>query len=327
MQPTTLARAIEIAEKVFPGSMRETLVDKINEVRDWLWKDGATRELYFQANGCECVVCMTDPCAGGRCSLRTYSAIVLPAGLHSLRKLEIDGREIQLSSQRLPNSGCMGGCDPCVKAELLPVRSFLKHPIPKGYKGKLLFRNSHPDDTGKRVGIEYLRHNGQVIREDVLLSQEGAPTSHSPSAVLALTLPERCGVVDVLTQEFFNLGSYRAGIIAPQHMVVRLQGARTGQLIRWEALQEPWPVRYDTDIVEISSELDWKNFFQTIQLHFKQEKSASEVQTYRDSVALGRALNDSALRASQTVPIANLKPTVTQRFRRTIGWLQSRRIR
>jgi hypothetical protein len=326
MQPTTLARAIEIAEKVFPGSMRETLVSKINEVREYLWKDQASRELYFQDGGCECVVCITDPCGGGACGINSFPAVLLPAGITSIRYLEVNGRQVKISSERIPNTGCGGSCSPCTEGEILNVKSFLKHPIPNGYRGKLLFRTSDGNDKGKRVGVHYIRHNGQLVREDVLLTLDGAPTSHSPAHIKSITLPERCGVIDVLTEDFFSLGSYPAGIDVPQHTVIRLIGAGYGSVVRWEALREPVPVRYDSDLVEISGELDWKNLFQLLSLHFKPEKSASETRTYDTSVALATALSLSELRASQTVPVANMRPRATARFTRQIQWIQGRRI-
>lgn len=326
MQGTTLSEAIKIAEDEFPGSTRERLVRKINEAREMLWKTQATRELYFQADGCECIVCMPDNCVQGGCYSKSYSAIILPVGITGLRRLEINGEEIDIQSERLANQGCCGGCSTCYQAEVLPTKTLLKHPIPKGYQGKLLFRASHAEDKGKRVGVKYQRHNGAIIREDVELSLEGALTSHSPAMVLELTLPSRCGVVDVLTEEFFSLGSYPSWVTRPQHTVIRLNGVPAGALVRWEALKEPFPVFFDSDPVEISGTLDWKNMFQMIELHFKAEKSSSEIQTYRDSVALNAALTESELRASQTTPVANLRPKVTRRYQRMIGFLQNKRI-
>lgn len=327
MQPTTLAVALKIAARFFPGAARDELVRNINEVREYLWKDRASRELYFQDGGCECVVCMTDPCGGGSCGARKFPAILLPAGITSLRYLEVNGRQVEITSERIPNSGCCNTCTTCLEGELLNVKSFLKHPIPNGYKGKLLFRASDGNDKGKRVGIHYIRHNGEVIREDVLLSLEGTPTSHSPANIRAITFPERCGVIDIVTEDFFSLGSYAAGIDVPQHTVVRLLGAGYGSVVRWEALREPVPVKYDSDLVEISGELDWKNLFQLLSLHFKPEKSASETRTYDVSVALARALSDSELRAAQTVPITNLRPRTNVRQTRQMQFLQGKPMR
>ena len=327
MQATTLANALKIAARFFPGATRDELVRNINQVREYLWKDRASRELYFQDGGCECVVCMTDPCGGGACGGRRFPAILLPAGITSLRYLELNGREIEFTSERIPNMGCCNTCTTCLEGELLNVKSFLKHPIPNGYRGKLLFRASDGSDKGKRVGVNYVRHNGQLIREDVELTLEGALTSHSPAHIRSITFPDRCGVIDVLTEDFFMLGSYGAGIDVPQHTVVRLMGAGFGSVVRWEALREPVAVKYDSDLVEISGELDWKNIFQLLDLHFKPEKSASETRTYDVSVAMARALSDSELRAAQTVPVTSLRPRTNSRQIRQMQFLQGKPMR
>lgn len=327
MQPASLIHVLHIAAAHFGKSVlrdRDFLVGEINGARRVMWKDPGARELLFKAEGCECVACYEDVCNVSCYS--KFSGITLPVNVMGLERLEVGGRHIDIVAMRLENEGCCGSpCAPgCRQGEILPTRVVLQNDIPKHNKAPLVFKAKDPLDKGKLVGIRYARENGSIIREDIKLSRSGYETTYAPVAVLDMTLPSRCGWVDIQLVTGFSLDMIHPAVTAPKHLRVRITGVRNGQVVKWVGPAEPLDVCFDTDIVEWGNEFDWKNIFMAIDLHFKTGKSNSEIFAYKAAMQMGQGSSDTELKATQTTPLRRLRPAAAKSLRRQIakisGW-------
>lgn len=318
MQPTTFGNAKAIIARATGKSLvgdRLWIEDMVNKIRRMKWKVEASRLLYFKAEGCECVQCFDDPCA--TCNTG-YSGISLPQNVTGLRYLEVRGKKIDLTNERLGSGGCCSSGCGCVAAEMLPTRAPTYRPIPAGYKGVIVFKGLDAADDNKRVGVEYVMRNGTVRREDVLLSKTGRETKYSLLRFNMVTFPVRCGWIDIQTQEGFSLGSYHPSILAPAHYRLRLLGVQAGDVVKWEGLKEPHDLRFDTDLVEWADPLEWENDLQWLDLHFKTNKTPAEERTYAASGAFSKAGSEAELAATQSVPIGTLRPNGPKSLRRAI---------
>lgn len=324
MQPTSLAKAIRILAGYTGKNLdddREFLVEKVNEIRRAQWKIDSARELLFKrGDQCECVQCFTDEC-GGCCN--KYVGITLPQNVTSLYSLTHKGKVINMRGEPLQNGGCCRSACGCLKAEKLVEMFPLKNPIPAGYKGVLVFKARSKDDKRKRIGVEYIDRVGNVIREDLLASLTGVETSRSVSKMLKITFPERCGWISVRTEQAYELGSYHPAIMSPAHMRLKLEGVKAGDVVKWSGLVEPHDVIFDTDQVEFSNPLDWRNLYMMLDLHFKTGKSPSERASYADAVQLAKAGSDAELQASRGIPAGSLRPKGISSLKRNIRRFQT----
>lgn len=318
MQPTSAINVARMLADRLGKSLvadHDWLFQQINDIRRAEWKNEAARLLKFKADGCVCAECFADPCA--TCS-RSYVGITLPQNVTSLRYLEANGRRIDMTNERLGSGGCCtSGCG-TLKAETLVRRSPLEHDIPKGYKGLLVFKVGHANDKGKRIGIEYVRRDGVIQREDLAADLTAVTTKWSPAQVNMLTFPERCSWLTIQTEEGYTLGTYHPSITAPAHYRLRLEGIRAGQVVRWEGLKEPHDVIFDTDLVEWDNAIEWHNLYQWLTLHFKINKNAAEQNAYVAAASLAAAGAESELAATQSVPAATLRPAGPKSLRRQI---------
>lgn len=317
MQPTTFLRAKKILADHTGKSLvgdEPWLANQINEIRRAEWKNEAARFLKFKSSGCVCVECFDDPCANCR---RTYTGISLPQNVVGLHYLEARGRRVDMTSQRLGNNGCCSVCG-CLRAETLIKRAPLEHDLPKGYKGLVVFIGKEPKDKDKRIGIEYVLHDGSIRREDVAVSTTGTTTKYSPLRINMVTFPDRCGWIEARTEEGFQLGAYHPSITAPAHYRVRLTGVSRGDMVTWEGFREPHDAVYDSDLVEWDDPLDWINLHIWLELHKKTVKSGPEQQTYIACATLAKAGAESELAATQPIPQATLRPGGPQSLRRQI---------
>lgn len=300
---------------------RQWLLGQVNEIRRAAWKQEATRQLYFRHADCECVECHYDDCV--RCCGQ-FSAITLPQNVTNIQFLAINNIRIDVVNTPWVNGWCCSSCG-CLKAQIEVNRQPLKRPLPPRYLGRLRIQAVSSADKGGLVGVKYVNRLGQIKREDIALNlQPGAMTSDSPSKVLELTFPERCGYIQVMTEDGYELGSYHPAIHSPSHLRIRLQGVRPGDLIQWEGFVEPHDLYFDTDQVEWSNPLDWKNQWQFLDLHFKTGKSPAERYAYEATANLAAAGAQSELQASQGIPAATLRPQGIQNLRNRIRRLQSR---
>lgn len=322
-QPTTLLEAMRIIAEHTGKSLtleRDWLRDQVNQIRRAVWKQEALRLAWFNQPGCVCVECYYDDCQ--RCCGK-YTGITLPQNVTGIHLLTANGIVIQMRGHNLFNGGCCASSCGCLKAEMMVRRFPLQKPIPANYKGRLMFRAKEAKDKGQPAGIEYVSRRGVIIREDIKLSIDGAMTTESPADVLKVTFPRRCGWVDVLTEDAWSLGAYHPAIISPSHLRLKLSGVRAGDLVRWEAVVEPHDVFFDTDQVEWSNPLDWKNHYQILDLHFKTSKTPGERYAYETSLQMAAASADSELASQQTLPAASMRPTGLQNLRNKIRRLQS----
>ena len=323
MQPTTLLEAMRILSEHTGKSLRlesDWLRDQVNQIRRGVWKQAALRHAWFTKSGCVCAECHFEDCS--RCRGK-YVGITLPQNVTGLQLLSANGLVIDMRGKNLFTGGCCASSCGCLQAEML-VRKFpLEHAIPTNYKGRLMVRAKDGKDKELRAGIEYISRRGAVIREDLPLSIDGRMTSESPADVLMLTLPRRCGWVDVVTEDGYSLGAYHPAIMSPSHMRLRLSGVRAGDPVKWEALVEPHDVYFDSDQVEWSNPLDWRNHYQILDLHFKTGKTAPERYAYETSIQMASASADAELASQQTVPAASLRPSGAQNLRNKIRRLQS----
>lgn len=318
MQPTTLERARRILAEHTGKSMvgdRRWLDNQVNAIRRAEWKNEASRFLKFKDDGCVCAECYEDICSP--CG-RSFVGITLPQNVVGLHYLEARGRRIDMTSVRLGSTGCCSPCG-CLKAEILINKAPLLRQIPPGYKGVIVFKGKDANDKGKRIGVEYVvRGSSSIRREDVTLSLSGTETAYSPSRFTMITFPERCGWIDVQTQEGYSLGSYHPSITAPSHLRVRISGISKGDHVNWEGFREPHDVIFDSDRVEWDDPLDWVNLHIWLELHTKTTKSPSEQQTYLATAAVARAGAESELAATQPIPHAHLRPNGPGSLRRKI---------
>lgn len=324
MQPTTLLRAMGFLADFTGKSLvadRDFLVGKVNEIRRAKWKFEAARHLLFKTSDCACVECYADTCTACR---TTFTGITLPVGVVSLTYLEANGIRVDMTNERLANGGCCASTCGCLKAETLVRRAPMLHDIPANYKGTVVFTMEAPEDKKKRIGVEYVGRDGKsLIREDIEGDlQPGKTTSQSVLRFEKVTFPERCGFVKVMTTDGYELGRYHPAISAPSHYRIRLTGVAAGNLVSWEGLKEPQDVRFDSDQVEWSDPLDWKNDYQWLSLHFQTNKSPSEASAYQASAALSKAGVESELQATMPVPSATLRPSGVSSLRRKIRRLQ-----
>lgn len=325
MQPTTFLHA----KKILADHTGKSLVgdgpwlgNQVNEIRRAEWKNEAARFLKFRADGCVCVECFDDLCATG-CN-RKFTGITLPQNVVGLHYLEARGKRIDMTNVKLGAEGCCSSRCGCVRAEPLIQRAPLEHDIPKGYKGVIIFFGKEPDDKGKRIGVEYVMHDGSIRREDVALSLSGTETKYSPARINMVTFPDRCGWIEVKTQDGYTLGAYHPSITAPAHYRIRLSGVSRGDLVQWEGFREPHDAVFDSDRVEWDSPLDWINLHMWLELHKKTVKSAPEQQTYVACAALAKAGAESELAATQPIPSATLRPggplSLRRQIRRANRW-------
>lgn len=322
-QPTTLIEAMRIIAEHTGKSLRlqyDWLRDQVNEIRRAVWKQEALRHTWFTQSGCLCVECYYDDCQ--RCCGK-YNGVTMPQNVSGIQLLSANGITIQMRGHNLFHGGCCTSSCGCLKAEMMVRRFALEHAIPANYKGRLMFRAKDAKDKDLRAGIEYISRRGVIVREDLPLSIDGRMTSESPSDVIKVTFPRRCGWVDVVTEDGWSLGAYHPSIHSPSHLRLKLTGVRPKDLIRWEAVVEPHDVYFETDQVEWSNPLDWKNHYQILDLHFKNNKSAAERFTYQTSIQMATASADSELASQQTTPAASLRPTGLQNLRRKIRRVQS----
>lgn len=317
MQPTTFLRAKKILAdhtgKSLVGDAR-WLDNQVNEIRRAEWKNDAARFLKFKASGCVCAECYEDVCANCQ---RSFVGITLPQNVVGLHYLEARGKRIDMTNERLGGNGCCSDCG-CLRAETLINRSPLEHDLPQGYKGLVVFTGKDPADKGKRIGVEYVLHDGSIRREDIAVSNSGTTTKYSPKRFNMITLPDRRGWIEVKTEEGYSLGAYHPSITAPAHYRVRLTGVSKGNVVQWEGFREPHDVIFDSDLVEWDDPLDWINLHMWLELHKKTVKSQAEQQAYVACATLARAGAESELAAKQPIPQATLRPGGPQSLRRQI---------
>lgn len=103
-----------------------------------------------------------------------------------------------------------------------------------------------------------------------------------------------------------------------------MHGVGAGDLVEWEGLKEPHDVRFDTDQVEWSSDVDWENHYVFLELHFKTGRSPAEERAYQAAAAFARGGADSELKATLPTPVGTLKPRGIQSLRRRIWQIQRR---
>lgn len=306
MQAASLSSVIPLVAKqmgLSPREDRDTIIATVNLIRDHAFADNGLRQAYFRKAGCSRVQTFASHCYTGKCS--SYVGITLDPGVTGVTHLDYAGVRIAPSKERM-----RPGCSSCGCMEFEPTieRSVFQTELPRGFKGKIVFRAKHANDAGKLVGIEYVTWDGSVIREDVKISTSGGETSRSPMHVTMITLPDRCDYIDAMTSTGIMLGFYHPGITSPSMLRLKVGGVRVGMNLQWEGKTEPLPVRFDSDQVEWSDALQWRNFTMLSELHFKTTKTGPESQAYIAAGIVSTSLGESALAARQTVPITSMRP-------------------
>lgn len=308
MQPTSLAKVIRYAEKHYPGQSREWLVSEINKVRQVMWKSPGKRELVFKSDGTEKAQTYRDRSNWG--IRRTFSGITLPVNITSVEFLEINGRRVPVENGNMENmpTGYMSVDRHRPTAEIETIKVCLQYDIPPNNRGPVCFFALDAADNGKRIGIEYVVEGGDIIREDILVSASGPETTRVPLYFTSITLPERCGWIRVQTADNVVLGSYHPSITAPRHLRLHVNGIFIGQVAHWVGLREPSDVLFDSDMVEISSELDWVAAFIWTEMFLKTSKSPQEMQAMGAIQTFDTAAVESELKATMGSPSVNLRP-------------------
>ena len=319
MQHTSLARVLGFAAKHYPGMSREWYVGEINKVRQVFWRSPGKRELVFKDNGIERAQTYRD--LGQWNFHRQYTGITLPVNITSIEYLQINGRRVPVQSQELENlpQGFTGDFHRPM-AEIETIKSCTQYDIPQNNRGPVCLFAVEASDNGKRAGIEYLTANGNIVREDILITASGPETTQVPVKIQSLTLPERNGFVRVMTADGVELGSYHPSITAPEHLRLHINGLRMGQVVEWVGLREPSDVIFDSDLVEINSELDWIAAFIWTELYLKTSKSPQEMQAMQAITAFDTASTASDLEATMGSPSITLRPRSSSvMFRRLKG--------
>lgn len=323
MQPTSLAKAIEFARRKYPGESRDELVRRINMVRQVMWKSPEKRELVFKEQGQEQVDIFRDFSQYG--CRRLFTGITLPVNITVAKYLEVNGRHIPIESGVLHNmpAGMTGDRHRPV-AMRMQVKAQLKRDVPRNNRAPIVFRCVDADDNGKRVGVEYQVASGGIVREDILISASGPETTQIPVQFLSITFPQRKGWIQVTTAEGYDLGSYAPSILSPQHIRFHINGVCGNQFVKWVGLQEPMDVVFDSDEVEMSSQLDWESAFMWCELHLKATKTPEEQRTYQQLAAFDAAAMASDLSAEQGSPALTLRPRESALTWRRLRGLNSR---
>lgn len=320
MQPSSLIEAITVAADFYGKcvkSDRAYLVKQIHKLRTAMWEEPNAREAYFKRNGCECVECITDTC--GTSCRPSYSAITFDVNMVGIHLLSHNQQTIDLSADPLVSAGCCGSCS-CKLYELLVEKFPLKRAIPRGYQNKFILKNTDSADNGKIAGIRYVNTKGGIIRADMKLDTQGVGTEWNVGKVLELTLPRRCGWIEAMTVDGYNLGSFHPSITAPMHMRAKLAGVRAKELVQWIGYKEPIRAIFDTDFIEFGGELHIENGLQWLDLHFR-KRDTSEERAYQACLAMFQNTGASELAAQATVPAATLRPRASRQLRRSMKWL------
>lgn len=258
MQKTQLAPVLSLVAEIDgddPVRDRKMLLRRINSTRQLLWKMEAFREGACVENGCSVVELFREPCRNCSCRPVYYTGIVFPPLVTNIREIMKDGREVQIQYARIHPQGC-GGCWDCLIAEELPTR-LLERDIPWDSNKRVVFRGSDPLDNGLTVGVRYMDYNGHEQREDLELHEAGVVTSVSVMHFLEITFPDRCGWIEVTTEEGDKLGRYHPSINSPTHQHFRVNGTQCGDNLHWKALRERYNLVFDTDEVEFSDDPTW----------------------------------------------------------------------
>lgn len=325
-QPGTLIHAVTVLARKTGKSLnsdRDWLNRQVNRIRRAAWKVDSLRLLHFRDSGCECVECFTSECPTG-CSAGKFVGITLPQNVTSVSYLRARGLTVDMTAMRLPDSGCCASPCGCLKAEILVRKAPLQREIPANYKGQVVFVAKDDKDKNKRIGVEYvIRDTNRIQREDLVIANTtGIVTKWSPLYFTKITFPERCGWIEVRTVEGYSLGAYHPAILSPSHVKIRMHGVGAGDLVEWEGLKEPHDVRFETDQVEWSSDVDWENHYTFLDLHFKTGRSPAEERAYQAAAAFARSGADSELKATLPTPIGTLKPRGLTTLRRRIFGIQ-----
>ena len=312
MQPTTTIAALEIAAAHYGKTVRNNrdfLLEKVNLVRGLMWKNKAARITMFQDDGCAQVNRYTDFCAA--CN-NHYLGITLPVNVVGVDRLEVNGQQIRFTDERLRNRSCSG----CARAEVLSTKVVLTYDIPRSYRNRLVIKAREAKDKDGLAGIEYVTETGKIVREDIKITTDGTQTSASPLKVMKLTLPQRCGFIDVQAVNGFVYDSFHPSVTAPARTRIRLSGVPLNSIVHWFGTVEPMPVRFDTDRVEFSLAAEWKNAFQALDLHFQTSKNRSEITTLQTSLTFQAQSLDAEVAATQREPVGNLRPKPQQALAR-----------
>lgn len=344
-QPSTVGAILPVVAKflgVSPTLKRGECLAAINACRNGWWKIEAMRQTIFKWVDCVCIQSFVDEC-NGSCVGRSYLGVTLPVNAVGVEHIEWNGTHIPVTvvESHNPRSIYGGVAWPGVFgspmyrapikecAELLTYQPCLQNEIPHRYQGKLMVRCADEKDSGKRCGVRYVTHRNEIMREDIALSTSGTLSTWSPIKVLEITFPfDRCSWVTVSTEDGYVLGAYHPSTIAPKHNRIRLmglQGCGCGGMLQVEGVMEPLNVMFDTDRVEVASEVDWRNGLMALDLHFKTGKSQSEMVTLQQATQFASASADSELKAQETIPVASLKPRGVKNSLRKISFLERRR--
>lgn len=332
MQSSTLQAILPTAASYYGKQIdanRQFLVGKINDVRSAWWKQKAMRRVLFRAEGCACVERCVENCSNGCRGPSRYLGMTLPVNLVTLDHVDWNGSRFPLIAAPINRSGFRNNCPVrCRGVEMLTGRACTEREIPVNNRGPIIVRPVNPKDNGKLAGIEYVTEGGRIIREDIKLDTVGYETKQRPLKILNLTFsPGRCGFVQVLTADGFEMGSYHPSVAAPKHIRVRVDGlcgCSHTSLLKWEGIAEPLAVMFDTDRVEVANLVDWENAFMALDLHFKANKSSSEMATLNSALQFAAASGEAELDAQQVTPAARLKPRGIAHTLRQINWLERR---
>lgn len=319
MQPTSTIVALEIAAAHYGKTVRNNrdfLLEKVNLVRGLMWKNKAARITMFQDDGCVDVRAYTDFC--NTCGSK-YAGITLPVNVVGVDRLEYRGRQIDFTDERIPARGCCnfrGIPRGCARAEVLSSKVVLSHDVPRTYRNRLVIRPREAKDKDGLAGIEYVTAEGKIIREDIKMNTDGVQTTANPLKVTRLTLPQRCGFINVEAVGGFIYDTFHPSVIAPSRIRIRLSGVPVGAVVHWFGTVEPMPVHFDTDRVEMSLAAEWKNAFMALDLHFQTSKNRSELQTLQTAVQFQGQSLDAEVAATQREPAGNLRPKPQKRLAR-----------
>lgn len=259
MQKAQVSRVIKLLSRLDGRDAKRNrveLLEKINGVRQMLWHNESCRYGAFKEEGCAVVQCFREPCRNCSCTPVYYNGISLPPLVCNITEIYKDGCHFEIGARRVSPAGCGTSCGGCYLAEQLEPR-LLECDIPCKSNGRVVFQSTVGEDDGLTVGVRYIDPEGREHREDMELAQGGVVTEVSVFQFLEITFPERCGHINVHTEDGYFLGKYHPSITSPEHLHYRLNGASEGDRLSWRGMQEPYDLRFDTDPVEFSDEPKW----------------------------------------------------------------------
>lgn len=289
MQASTLQRIIPIAASVLNLDAvrdRAEILREIDDCRHLMFSGlgPAVREAFFVREICLPVRRFSKHC-GARCG-GAFFGFSLPADCVKAEVFRIGGERVDV----VPRYG--GSVDNyrwvtrpnCPEA--LDLGDGFSLPCDPEGPFNLGFRIDCPEAPKKplRVGVCYIDLNGDEIREDIDLTNTVTFASNTVAGLShrGISLPSDVGGMVEVHANGKILATLHPGIAVPSfHRFAITPDCQRGEIDASDALFEPAPAMFDTDVVETGDPNFWRSVIQWKALHFKNKRNGPENNSYQ----------------------------------------------